>query len=95
MDVDGALAISGNLTVDGGGLTLRMDDDESQLTVGKTIYVDGGNLVLDFQALAPQSGETFTLLSGAAVAGAFDAVDAGDVAVELVYTPTSVVATIQ
>lgn len=95
VDVDGALAISGNLTVDGGGLMLRMDDDESQLTVGKTIYVDGGNLVLDFQALAPQSGETFTLLSGAAVAGTFDAVDAGDVAVELVYTPTSVVATIQ
>ncbi len=95
VDVDGALVVPGNLTLDAGSLALHMDDDASQIDVGKTLYIAGGTLTLNFADPAPQSGTEITLLTGAAVTGAFDSVDAGDVAVELNYTPTRVVATVQ
>ncbi|MFN3579786.1 MAG: autotransporter-associated beta strand repeat-containing protein, partial [Pseudomonas sp.] len=92
---EGALEIQGNLTLEAGMLTLRMDEDENQVAVSQTLFIDGGSLKLDFSEHTPASGEEFVLLSGARIAGTFDSVDAGDVPVELVYSSSQIKAVIQ
>lgn len=95
VDVSGALALGGNLTVDAGTFQVVMDDDSSQLTVADTVYVDGGVLELDFADYSPAAGTELTIVSGGSVHGAFDSVESGDVSVELEYSETSIVAVVQ
>ncbi len=95
VDAEGALAIDGSFTMDGGELALVMDEDASQVSVAKRVYIDGGDLTLDFSGYAPAAGTALTLVEGASLQGTFGSVDAGDVTVELSYTDSSVIATVQ
>lgn len=90
----GAVAVSALTVEPAATLSVAMDDDSTQVSVAGTAYVDGAALELSF-ASAPAAGSRFTVLSAAAVGGEFASVYAGDVAVTLEYTPTSVVARIR
>jgi autotransporter-associated beta strand protein len=92
VDADGALVLSGNLTMDGGTLELVMDADNSQLTVAETVYLDGGEITLDFSAYQPAANTTLILLRGKVISGQFDRVIAEGYSVTLEYTDTSVMA---
>ena len=94
VDVEGALAIAGNLTLDAGTLELRMADDGTQVTVGDIAYIDGATLKLDFSDLAPASGSQFVLLSANQLSGTFSSVES-DVAVDLSYSGQRVTATVR
>lgn len=89
--VEGTLTIEGNMTMDAGTLSLSMKGNDIPVKASGIVYIDGGSLQLDFSD-TPASGTQITLLSGQAVTGAFDSVDAGDVDVELVYDNNSVAA---
>ena len=94
VDVEGALAIAGNLTLDAGTLELRMADDGTQVTVGEIAFIDGATLKLDFSELAPASGSQFVLLSANRLSGTFSSVES-DVAVDLSYSGQRVTATVR
>lgn len=89
---DEPLQIGGNFTMENGTLELAMD---SQITVARQVYIEGGALKLDFAGDMPAAGTEFTLINGASVYGTFGSVDAGDVSVELSYSDSAVVATVQ
>lgn len=91
---DGALTLSALTVEPVATLSVAMDDDSTQVSVAGTAYVDGAALALSF-ASAPAAGSRFTVLSAAEIGGEFASVYAGDVAVTLEYTPTSVVARIR
>lgn len=95
VSAEGALEVQGSLTMDAGTLTLHMDEDATQVSVDQTAYIDGGSLKLDFSDRTPVSGEEYILLSGGRVAGSFASVDAGDVAVEVLYGDSDIKAVIQ
>jgi autotransporter-associated beta strand protein len=92
VDADGALVLSGNFTMDAGTLELLMDADSSQMDVAETVYLDGGELTLDFSVYQPPVNSTLTLVKGKVVKGEFDGVTAEGYNVTLEYTDTSVVA---
>lgn len=95
VSAEGTLKISGNLTIDSGTLSLHMDEDANQVAVGQTLYLDGGTLELDFSGFTPERGKEIVLLTGKSVAGTFDTVDTGEVAVEVAYSANRVTAIIQ
>lgn len=90
------LTITGDLTVNRGGLAFDMSADAPQITATNTVYIAGGTLTLDFENIdAPESGTELTLVSGRRLGGRFDQVDSGNTPVELTYEPDRVIATIQ
>jgi autotransporter-associated beta strand protein len=92
VDADGALVLAGNFTMDGGTLELVMDDDDSQMAVDETVYLDGGELRLDFSDYEPATDSTVTLVTGKVIRGEFAEVTAEGYTVTLEYSDTSVVA---
>jgi autotransporter-associated beta strand protein len=92
VDADGALVLAGSFTMDAGTLELVMDADNSQMAVAETVYLDGGELRLDFSAYQPAADATVTLVTGKVLRGQFDQVTAEGYTVTLKYSDTSVVA---
>jgi len=94
VDVDGALALQGNLTLEGGTLKLAVEEASPQVSVADTLYIDGGELQLGFEGYTPASGSEIVLLTAGSLSGTFDSVDS-DVAVEVTYSNNRVTAVIQ
>ncbi|MEH6564739.1 MAG: autotransporter-associated beta strand repeat-containing protein [Halopseudomonas sp.] len=94
VDVEGALQLQGNLTIEGGTLDLQVEEQAAQVTIADTLYIDGGELKLGFSDFTPASGSTLTLLTASNLSGTFDSVDS-EVAVELVYNNNSISAVVQ
>ena len=93
IDADGALQLSGNISLNGEAeLKLVMDNDSTQIATANTLFIDGADLTLDFTDLTPQSGMAYTLLKAGKVAGKFNRINAGGYNVTLEYTSTSVIA---
>ncbi|MFM2480647.1 autotransporter-associated beta strand repeat-containing protein [Celerinatantimonas sp. YJH-8] len=82
--------------IDDGTLDLVMDDDSSQLAASGTVYINGGALQLDFSHMTPVSGQKLVLIDAGRVRGRFSSVSAsGSYQVQLIYTRSQVVATVQ
>jgi autotransporter-associated beta strand protein len=92
VDADGALEIAGNFTMDAGTLELLMDADHRQLKVDGVVFLEGGELRLDFSDFEPAKGSTVTLLTGRVIKGQFDHVTAEGYSVTLEYRDTRVLA---
>jgi len=94
VDVDGALALQGNLTLEGGTLSLAVEEASAQVTVADTLFIEGAELQLDFADYTPASGTEIVLLTADRLSGTFASVDS-DVAVELTYSNNRITATVQ
>ena len=94
VNADGAVAVA-NLTLENTAtLAINMDTDSTQVAASGTAYVAGAALELTF-ASTPASGTTFTLIQADNMGGEFASVYAGEVAITLEYTDTSIVATVE
>ena len=94
VDVEGALALQGNLTLEGGMLNLVVEEESPQVAVDDTLYIEGGELKLNFADYTPAKGSQIVLLTAGSISGSFDSVDS-DVAVELTYSNNSITAVVQ
>lgn len=85
VNATGALALSGDFTMNDGTLSLVMDSDSSQVTVADLVYIEGGDLVLDFSDNPVTSAADITLITAGAVYGQFNSVIAAGYTVTLSY----------
>jgi len=92
VDVEGALEIDGNFTMEDGTLDILMDEDNTQIAVGGILYLEGGVLELDFSDYNMVSSQELILISAERIAGEFDTILADGYAVTLVYNNNSIVA---
>lgn len=94
VDVDGTLELGGSFTMDSGTLSIIMDNDDSQMTVAETVYIQGGALELEFLT-PPTSGAEFTLITGTDFKGEFNSIYASGYNVIVTYTSTNAIVTIK
>lgn len=88
----GSLNIDGHFTMNAGALTLGMDQESSQVKVGGTLYLEGGNLNLDFSNLNIGDSAEFTLMTADKIKGQFASVTAPGYEVTLTYENNRIVA---
>ncbi|RKL65256.1 hypothetical protein CR203_21520 [Salipaludibacillus neizhouensis] len=93
--VDGPLHLNGNFTIEAGNLNISMDDDNSQLNVDELLYIDGGDLNLDFSNYEIEGAQDMTLMTANKVKGKFDNVTAYGYNVTVTYEDNSVIAHIE
>ncbi len=93
VNVHGAsLNLSRNFTMDSGTLEMVMNSDNSQVNVGKMLYLDGGSLHLDFSNYKINGSKDITILTAGAVKGEFDRVTADGYDVTVTYEEDRVIA---
>ncbi|MBT2282372.1 S-layer homology domain-containing protein [Paenibacillus polymyxa] len=92
VNVDGALNLNRNFTMDNGTLELVMDDDSSQLNVGRKLYIDGGSLNLDLSNYKIEGSKDITLITANGITGEFDSVTADGYDVTVTYEKGRVIA---
>ncbi|WP_236570599.1 S-layer homology domain-containing protein [Paenibacillus sp. An7] len=93
VNVDGAaLNLSRNFTMDNGTLEIVMDSNKSQLNVSKMLYLDGGNLHLDFSNYKINGSKDITIISAGTVKGKFDHVSADGYDVTVTYEEDRIIA---
>lgn len=90
--VNGSLKLRGNFTMTDGTLEIIMDKDKSQINTAKGVYLDGGELVLDFLTYPVRKATTLTLITANTVKGKFDTVTAKGYKVKMIYTKNSILA---
>lgn len=93
--VDGALDLDGNFTMDDGILEIAMDNDSSQITVDGILYLDGGELNLDFSNYEIDGPKDITLITADAIKGEFDHVTADGYEVSVTYEEDRIIAHIE
>ncbi|MNJ63297.1 hypothetical protein D3C77_591900 [compost metagenome] len=69
-----------------------MDSDNNQINVGKMLYIDGGNLKLDFSNYKMDSSTAITLITAKGIKGKFASVTADGYDVSVTYKGDSVIA---
>lgn len=92
VQADGALKLNRNFTMDNGTLELVMDDDNSQVNVGKKLYLDGGNLNLDLSNYKIEGSKDITLMTAGVIKGEFDQVTADGYDVQVTYEKDRIIA---
>lgn len=96
VNVNGALRVNGNFTVDKGTLDLTIDQDKSQMKVDGQVYLGGGTLNLDLSDYnVGKKTKSITLVTADKVKGKFNQVTADGYKVKLKYTKNSVIAEIK
>lgn len=95
VNVDGALALDGNFTMDKGTLDITMDNDSSQITVDGTLYLDGGDLNLDFSDYQIEGSKVFTLITADAIKGEFENVTVNGYKVSITYENDRIIAQVE
>jgi autotransporter-associated beta strand protein len=92
VDAAGSLALSSDFTMNSGTLSLVMDSDSSQMTVADLLYIEGGDLTLDFSDY-PIAGTTdITLITAGSIHGKFSSVTAEGYTVSLTYSNNHIIA---
>lgn len=92
VNTTGALNLNRNFTIDNGTLNMVMDSDSSQINVGKMLYIDGGNLKLDFSNYKINGSKDITLITAKGIKGKFASVTADGYDVSVTYKGDSIVA---
>lgn len=95
VNVDGLLSINGNFTMEAGNLDIKVDDDNNQLHADGLLYLDGGNLNLDFSNYEIEGAQDITLMTANKLKGEFDNVTATGYNVTITYEENSVIAHIE
>lgn len=95
VSVNETLNLNGNFTMDSGTLTIAMDDDRSQINVNNTLYIDGGNLELDFSKDEVEKSKEITLITANKVVGKFDNIRADGYNVSITYEEDRIIAHIK
>ena len=95
VDADGPLALSGNFTMDNGKLTINMDSDSAQITAAGLVYLESGDLTLDFSDYAITSATDITLVTAGAIRGEFDSVTAVGYTITMKYNDDSIAAHVE
>jgi hypothetical protein len=78
--------------MDNGTLELVMDDDNSQVNVGKKLYLDGGSLNLDLSNYKIEGSKDITLITAGVIKGEFDQVTADGYDVQVTYEKDRIIA---
>ena len=92
VDADCTLELNGNFTIDDGILYVYMDDNKSQINAEGIVYLDGGDLNLDFSNYHVDNAEV-EIISAERVIGKFDSVSAKGYSVNVTYNDNSVIVT--
>lgn len=92
VNVDGALNLNRNFTMDNGTLELVVADGNSQLNVGRKLYIDGGSLKLDLSNYKIEGSKDITLITANGITGEFDSVTADGYDVTVTYGNGRVIA---
>lgn len=92
VNVDGALNLNKNFTMDNGTLELVVADGNSQLNVGRKLYIDGGSLKLDLSNYKIEGSKDITLITANGITGEFDSVTADGYDVTVTYENGRVIA---
>ncbi|NMI05157.1 phosphatase PAP2 family protein [Paenibacillus sp. SZ31] len=92
VNVDGALNLNKNFTMDNGTLELVVADGNSQLNVGRKLYIDGGILKLDLSNYKIEGSKDITLITANGITGEFDSVTADGYDVTVTYENGRVIA---
>lgn len=92
VNVDGALNLNKNFTMDNGTLELVVADGNSQLNVGRKLYIDGGILKLDLSNYKIEGSKDITLITANGITGEFDSITADGYDVTVTYENGRVIA---
>ncbi|WP_458127140.1 S-layer homology domain-containing protein [Paenibacillus sp. Z3-2] len=92
VDVDGALNLNRNFTMDKGTLELVVADGNNQLNVGRKLYIDGGSLNLDLSNYKIEGSKDITLITANGITGEFDSVTAEGYDVSVTYEKGRIIA---
>lgn len=92
VNVDGALNLNRNFTMDKGTLELVVADGNSQLNVGRKLYIDGGSLNLDLSNYKIEGSKDITLITANGITGEFDSVTADGYNVTVTYEKGRIIA---
>ncbi|WKL04890.1 phosphatase PAP2 family protein [Paenibacillus amylolyticus] len=92
VNVDGALTLNRNFTMDKGTLELVVADGNSQLNVGRKLYIEGGSLKLDLSNYKIEGSKDITLITANGITGEFDSVTADGYDVTVTYEKGRIIA---
>ncbi len=91
IDVKEPLNLSDNFTIDGGALSVKMNNNRTQVSVEDTIYIESGVLNLDLTSIAPRSGSEWIIMEGQHLVGAFTKVNADNRKILVKYTESKLI----
>lgn len=91
VNTDEDFQLKGNFTMENGNLDVKMNADNSQINVDGMLYLDGGNLNLDFSDYKIAGEKEFTLMTADKVTGKFDKVTAEGYNVSVAYADDRVI----
>lgn len=90
-----ALNMKGHFTMDAGTLSIAVNKASSQVNVDGTLYLDGGDLKLDFTGFNIPDSADITLMTAGKIKGKFNSVTAAGYDVTLTYEANRIVARVE